>query len=421
MLRCANSASNSLQRTVQWLAGARSYAKSDPERTAVIVSAKRTPIGTFNGNLSSFKGSELGSLAIKAAVSAAGIDGSIIQEAFLGNVVGSGMGQAPARQAVIYAGLPNSVACTTVNKVCASGLKTIIFASQSIQLGQRDVVLAGGFESMSNIPYYLPKARGGYKLGHGQVLDGIITDGLWDVYNDHHMGICAEVCAKEYSFTREQQDAYAIESYKRAAAAWEAGHFKNEIVPVTIKGKKGDQIIDVDEEYTKIDFAKLPTLRPAFDKNGSVTAANSSSINDGAAALIVMSQARAESLGLKPLAKILGYGDAEKAPVEFTTAPSDAIPRALQNAGVTADEVDLWEINEAFSVVALANMHLLNLDHAKVNIYGGAVALGHPIGCSGARIVVTLINALKQQGKRIGSASICNGGGGASAIVIENL
>eukprot|EP01095_Lingulamoeba_sp_RSL-Kostka_P012875 TRINITY_DN519_c0_g1_i1.p1 TRINITY_DN519_c0_g1~~TRINITY_DN519_c0_g1_i1.p1 ORF type:complete len:423 (-),score=209.85 TRINITY_DN519_c0_g1_i1:204-1472(-) len=389
--------------------------------TPVIVSAKRTPIGSFNGSLASLKGSELGAIAIKAAMGEAGINQDDVNECFMGNVVSAGMGQAPARQSLIYAGLPNSVPCTTVNKVCASGMKSVIFAAQQIQLGQSECIVAGGFESMSNIPYYLPKARTGYRYGNGVLEDGILVDGLWDVYNDHHMGLAAEVCAEDYSFTREQQDEFATLSYKRAAAASENGAFKNEITPVEIKSKKGTTVVDVDEEFSRVKFDKMGSLPTPFKKDGSVTAANASSLNDGASALIIMGKEKAEKEKYPILAEIIGYGDAAKSPVEFTTAPAEATPIALANAGISADEVDLWEINEAFSVVVLANMKLMNLNVDNVNVNGGAVSLGHPIGCSGARIITTLVHALKNQNKEIGCASICNGGGGASAIVIRNV
>jgi acetyl-CoA C-acetyltransferase len=379
----------------------------------------RTPIGSFGGSLSSFSASQLGSITVKEALNQAGIEGSQVGECFFGNVVSAGMGQAPARQAILFAGLPDSIPCTTVNKVCASGMKSIMFAAQSIQLGQQNTIIAGGMESMSNIPYYVPKARNGYRYGHGELLDGVLKDGLWDVYNDSHMGMAAEHCSKTENISRKEQDDYAIESYTRAADAHKSGAFDAEIVAVEVKSRKETKQITDDEEYHRVDFSKVPNLRPAFDKEGTVTAANASSLNDGSSALVVMSLARAQDLGLKPLAKIVGYGDAARKPIEFTMAPADAIPIALRMAGVSIKDIDFWEINEAFSVVALANMKRLNLDHKKVNVNGGAVGLGHPIGSSGARIVTTLTHLLRNQDKKYGCAAICNGGGGASAIVLE--
>merc|ERR1712137_1141586 len=396
----------------------RKYCSSNGN-TAVIVSAVRTPIGSFGGSLSSFSGSQLGSLAIQEAINRAGIDSRQVEEAILGNVLSAGMGQAPARQAALFAGLPISVPCTTVNKVCASGMKSVMFAAQAIQLGQQNTVVAGGFESMSNTPYYVPKARNGYRYGHGEIIDGILKDGLWDVYNDAPMGMAAEHCAKAEKFSREEQDDYAIESYKRAADAHKRGAFKDEIVPIEVRSKKETKEIYDDEEYHRINFEKVPSLRPAFDSEGTVTAANASSLNDGASALVIMSLKRAKELELKPLAKIIGYGDAARKPIEFTVAPADAIPFALRRAGISQKDVDYWEINEAFSVVALANIKRLELDPKKVNVNGGAVALGHPIGSSGARIITTLVHLLRNEDKRYGCAAICNGGGGASAIVLE--
>eukprot|EP01089_Gocevia_fonbrunei_P014063 TRINITY_DN3772_c0_g1_i2.p1 TRINITY_DN3772_c0_g1~~TRINITY_DN3772_c0_g1_i2.p1 ORF type:complete len:416 (+),score=126.92 TRINITY_DN3772_c0_g1_i2:38-1285(+) len=387
----------------------------------VIVSAVRTPVGSFGGSLSSLSASKLGAIAVSNAVKAAGIQPNDVQEVYMGNVISAGMGQAPARQATIFAGLPESVITTTVNKVCASGMKSIMLSAQSIMTGQSEILVAGGMESMSNVPYYLPKARNGYKYGHGQVLDGLLHDGLWDVYNDHHMGMCGEACATKYNISREMQDNYAVESYKRAAAAVKAGAFAQEIVPVSIPQKKGPALeISEDEEYKKIDFDKVPKLSSAFKKDGTVTAANASSLNDGASALIIMSEAKAKEKGLTPLARIIGFGDAEMAPIDFPIAPSMAIPKALKHAGITdINSVDFWEINEAFSVVSLANMQLLGIKHEKLNVLGGAVGLGHPIGSSGARIVVTLAHLLKNKNAKIGVAAICNGGGGASAIVLE--
>lgn len=386
-----------------------------------IISAVRTPIGSFGGSLSSLSASQLGATAIKAAVERAGIDPAQVQEVFMGNVLTANVGQAPATQAAKFAGLPD-VPSTTINKVCASGTKALMFAAQSIALGENDIVVAGGMESMSNVPYYLDKARNGYRLGDGQIIDGLVKDGLWDVYNNYHMGSAAELCAAECNISREDQDAFAIESYKRSQAAQAEGKFKNEIVKVEIKDRKGEiTLIENDEEVNAVKFEKIPSLKPAFKKDGTVTAANASTLNDGAAALVLMSKAKADELGLKPLARILSYADAQQAPEWFTTAPSKAIPRALERAGIKAAEVDYYEINEAFSVVALANNQILKLDPAKVNVNGGAVSLGHPLGASGARIIVTLLNVLKQKGGKIGVAAICNGGGGASAMVIENL
>ena len=385
------------------------------------MSAVRTPIGSFGGNLSTVSATRLGATAIKAAVEKAAIKPADVQEVFMGNVLSANLGQAPATQAAKFAGLPD-VPATTINKVCASGTKAIMFGAQSIALGLNDIVVAGGMENMSSVPYFLDKARNGYRLGNGEIIDGLVKDGLWDVYNNYHMGSAAELCATDCNISREEQDTYAIESYKRSQAAQASGKFNDEIVPVEITDRKGEvTVISADEEPTAVKFEKIPSLKPVFKKDGSVTAANASALNDGAAALVLMSKEKAEELGLKPIAKILGYADAQQAPEWFTTAPSKAIPRALENAGIDASQVDYYEINEAFSVVALANNQILNLDAAKVNVNGGAVSLGHPLGASGARIVVTLLNVLKQNGGKIGVAGICNGGGGASAIVIEYL
>jgi acetyl-CoA C-acetyltransferase len=390
-------------------------------KEVVIVSAVRTPIGSFGGILSGFSATQLGALAIKAAVVRAGIKTADVQEVYMGNVLSANLGQAPATQAAKFAGLPD-VPSTTINKVCASGTKAIMLAAQSIALGQNDVVVAGGMESMSNVPYYLDKARTGYRLGHGQLTDGLLKDGLWDVYNDYHMGSAAELCASECNISREEQDAFAISSYKRAQAAQTAGKFTPEIVAVEVKDRKGEiTLIDKDEEPFAVKFDKIPGLKPVFKKDGTVTAANASTLNDGAAALVLMSADKAKELGLKPLARILAYADAQQAPEWFTTAPSKAIPLALQRAEKTISDVDFFEINEAFSVVSLANNKELGLTEDKVNVNGGAVALGHPLGASGARIMVTLISVLAQNHGKIGVAGICNGGGGASAIVIENL
>ena len=387
-----------------------------------IVSAVRTPIGSFGGSLSGFTAIELGSKAIAGALQKSGVDAAQVNEVFMGNVVSAGLGQAPARQASIGAGIGHHVPCTTVNKVCASGMKSVMFGAQSIMLGINDVVVAGGMESMSNIPYYIPKARFGYKYGHGQMIDGLMHDGLWEAYNHFPMGSCADNTAREMNISREEQDAYAITSYKRAAAATEQGKFKEEIIPVEIPQRKGDPVImDADEEYKHVNFEKLPGLRPVFNKDGTVTAANASTINDGAAALILVSKKKLDELGLKPLAKIRGFADAAREPMWFTTAPALAIPKALKHAGVEKSEVDFYEINEAFSVVAIANNRQLELDPERVNVNGGAVALGHPLGTSGARIIATLNTVLSQNNGKIGVAGICNGGGGASAIVIEKM
>ena len=391
-------------------------------KEVVIISAVRTPIGSFGGALSSLSATELGAIALKGALEKAGVAASEVQQVIMGNVISANLGQAPARQAAKKAGLPDTVECTTVNKVCASGSKAIMMAAQTIMLGQADVILAGGMESMSNVPYYLDKARFGAKYGHGQMIDGLVRDGLWDPYHDYAMGNAAENTAKEMGFTREQQDAFAIESYTRSAAAAKNGKKKDEIVPVTIEGRGKTTVIEDDEEYLKVDFAKVPGLKPAFIKDGgTVTAANASTLNDGAAAVLLMSREKADELGLTPIGRILGFADAEQAPEWFTTSPALAIPKALKNAGKTAADVDFYEINEAFSVVSLANNKLLNLEGSKVNVYGGAVSLGHPLGASGARIVTTLLNVLKNEGGKIGVTGICNGGGGASAIVVERL
>ncbi len=387
-----------------------------------IVSAVRTPIGSFGGALSGVSATDLGGQAIKGALAKAGVEGSMVEEVFMGNVVSANLGQAPARQAAVAAGLGYNVPCTTINKVCSSGMKAAMIGAQSIMIGQRDVVVAGGMESMSNIPFYVPNARFGYKYGNGELVDGLVRDGLFEVYYKFPMGNCADNTAKEMGITREQQDEYAINSYKRSAEAWKNGLFKNEVIPVEVPQRRGDAIqVDHDEEYSNVKFEKIPGLRPVFSKEGTVTAANASTINDGAAALVLMSKEKAEELGVKPLAKIIGFGDAAQDPIWFTTAPSLAIPPALKMAGVDKSNVDYYEINEAFSAVALANIQKLDLDADKVNVNGGAVALGHPLGASGARIMATLINVLDQKDASIGVAGICNGGGGASAIVLERM
>lgn len=390
-------------------------------KEVVIVSAVRTPIGSFGGSLAQFSATQLGGFAIKAAIEKAGLKPEQIQEVYMGNVLSANLGQAPATQAAKFAGLPDLPA-TTINKVCASGTKAIMLAAQSIANGDNDIIVAGGMESMSNVPYYLDKARNGYRLGHGQITDGLVKDGLWDVYNDYHMGSAAELCATECNISREAQDNFAITSYKRAQAAQTSGKFAGEIIAVEVKDRKGDiTLVDTDDEPTAVKFDKIPSLKPVFKKDGTVTAANASTLNDGAAALVLMSADKAKELGLTPLAKILGYADAQQAPEWFTTAPSKAIPLALHKANISIKDVDYFEINEAFSVVSLANNKLLNLNEDQVNVNGGAVSLGHPLGASGARIVVTLLSVLTQNEGKIGVAGICNGGGGASALVIEKL
>jgi acetyl-CoA C-acetyltransferase len=390
-------------------------------KEVVIVSATRTPIGSFGGSLASLSATQLGSIVIKSAVDKAGLKPEQIQEVYMGNVLSANLGQAPATQAAIFAGLP-SLPATTINKVCASGMKAIMLAAQSIALGQNEIVVAGGMECMSNVPYYLDKARNGYRLGNGQITDGLIKDGLWDVYNDYHMGAAAELCAVECNISREEQDAFAIESYKRSQKSQSEGKFEQEITPVELKDKKGGvTLFAEDEEPKAVKFDKIPSLNPVFKKEGTVTAANASTLNDGAAAVVLMSKDKADKLGIKPLARIIAYADAQQAPEWFTTSPSKAIPLALHRAGLVADEIDFFEINEAFSVVSIANNQLLKLDPEKVNVNGGAVSLGHPLGASGARIIVTLVHVLQQNNGKYGAAGICNGGGGASAMVLENF
>ncbi|KLT63730.1 acetyl-CoA C-acyltransferase [Pedobacter sp. BMA] len=390
-------------------------------KEVVIVSAVRTPIGSFGGSLSQFSATQLGGFAIKAAIEKAGLQPAQIQEVYMGNVLSANLGQAPATQAAKIAGLPDLPA-TTINKVCASGTKAIMLAAQSIGNGDQDIVVAGGMESMSNVPYYLDKARNGYRLGHGQLTDGLVKDGLWDVYNDYHMGSAAELCASECNISREDQDNFAIESYRRAQAAQTSGKFSGEIIPIEVKDRKGEiTVIDTDDEPYAVKFDKIPSIKPVFKKDGTVTAANASTLNDGAAALVLMSLEKAQELGLKPIARILGYADAQQAPEWFTTTPSKAIPLALQKANTPLASVDFFEINEAFSVVSIANNQNLNLNPEQVNVNGGAVSLGHPLGASGARIVVTLLSVLEQNNGKIGVAGICNGGGGASALVIEKM
>lgn len=391
-------------------------------RNVVIVEAKRTPVGSFGGSLSSYSAPELGAATITEIMKSTGIDPQQIQEVVFGNVLTAGIGQAPARQAALKAGLSELTPATAVNKVCASGMKAIMIAANQIQLSEADIIVAGGMESMSNVPYYLQKHRFGSKLGHTQAEDGIIKDGLWDVYNDFHMGNAAELCAKECNISRDQQDEYAITSYKRAIKAHEEGYFDDEVIEIKVKDRKGNTSkVKMDEELKRIDYDKVPKLSPVFDKEGTVTPANASSINDGAAAVLLMSEEKAEELGLTPLARVVSQASAAKKPEWFTTAPADAIPKALKRADLDKDDVDLFEINEAFSVVSLINNQILELDPEKVNIHGGAVSIGHPIGCSGARIMVTLIHALKRTGGQWGCAGICNGGGGASSMVVEML
>ena len=388
-------------------------------KDVVIGSAVRTPIGSFMGSLSSVEAPKLGAIAIKGALEKINLDPNSIDEVLMGHVVQAGTGQAPARQAAIFAGIPNTVPCTTVNKVCSSGMKTIMQAAQSIALGDADIIVAGGMENMSKIPHYY-HARTAKKFGPAQMEDGLQKDGLVDAYNKEAMGVCADACATEYGFSREDQDAFAVQSYKRSAEAWNRGNFDNEVVPVEVPQRRGEPIIVTkDEEFSNVKLEKIPSLRPAFTKDGTVTAANASTINDGAAALVLMSKDKAQELGLEPLATIKSYADAAREPEWFTVAPAKALPKALKKANIQIDDVDYFEFNEAFSVVGLANMKILNLNDSKVNVNGGAVSLGHPLGCSGARIVVTLLHVLEQNNGKIGAAAICNGGGGASALILE--
>lgn len=390
-------------------------------KEVVIVSAVRTPIGTLQGTLSSIPATSLGARVIEEALKKSGVGKDAVDEVIMGNVLTAGEGQAPARQAALFAGLPESVTCMTINKVCGSGLKAVMLAAQAIQCGDADVVVAGGMESMSNVPYLLEKARTGYRMGHGQLIDGMIKDGLWDVYNDFHMGNAAELCAKECNIPRESQDAFAKQSFERALKAQADGAFKEEIVPVTIKDKKGDLLITEDDGPKKANFEKMPTLKPAFQKDGTVTAANASSINDGAAALVVMSAEKAKSLGLRPLVRIVAQASSARKPEWFTTAPIDAIGKVLKKADLSLSDVDLFEINEAFAVVALAAANQLSIPQDKLNVHGGAIALGHPIGASGARILTTLIHAMNRHQRKRGMAAICIGGGEASAVIVERL
>lgn len=389
-------------------------------REVVIVSAVRTPMGSFGGSLSSISATKLGAAAIKGAIEKAKINPKIINEVYMGNVLQANLGQAPTKQAAIFANLSEDIPCTTINKVCSSGMKSIMLGAQSIMCGDNEVVIAGGMENMSSVPHYMKKGRTGQKLGDMKLIDGLIIDGLTDVYNNVHMGVCAEKCATEMNCSREEQDAFAIESYKRSTAAWESGKFTNEVIPIEIPQRKGDAlVISEDEEYKNVKLEKIPSLRPVFDKKGTITAANASTLNDGASALVLMSAEKAAKLKITPLAKIVSYADASQEPEWFTTAPAKALPIALDKAGISMTDVDFYELNEAFSVVGLANMKILELDPKKVNVNGGAVSLGHPLGSSGSRIIVTLINVLQQNGGKIGAAGICNGGGGASAMVIK--
>lgn len=391
-------------------------------KTVYIVSAVRTPMGSFGGSLKDVPATKLGAIAIKGAVEKAGISPDMVNEVLMGSVLQANLGQAPARQAAKYAGLPDNVICTTVNKVCASGMKAIVLGAQSILLGDADVVVAGGMENMSSAPFYIENMRWGNKYGNTGIIDALQKDGLTDCYSNFAMGCAADIIAAEDKISREEQDAFAIESYKRSQAAWEAGKFNDEIIPVQIPSKKGDPlVISKDEEPWNVKFDKIPGLKPAFTKEGTVTAANASTMNDGAAAVVLMSKEKADALGIKPIAILRSYADAEQDPTYFTTTPSIAVPKAVEKAGLTMADVDFVELNEAFSVVGIVNTKRMNLDAAKVNVNGGAVSLGHPLGCSGARIIVTLIHVLKQNNAKIGAAGICNGGGGASAVVIENV
>ena len=390
-------------------------------KEVVIVSAVRTPMGSFGGSLSSVPATKLGAAAIKGAIDKINLDPKEIQEVYMGNVLQANLGQAPARQAAVFAGINENVPCTTVNKVCASGMKSISLAAQSIKCGDAEVVVAGGMENMSMVPHYY-SARNAVKLGDVKVLDGMVKDGLTDVYNKVHMGVCADQCADEHNITREDQDNFAINSYKKSADAWSNGNFSEEVVPVSVPQRRGDDVIvSEDEEYKNVKLEKIPQLRAVFNKEGTVTAANASTLNDGASALILMSKEKADALGIKPLAKITSYADAAQEPKWFTTAPAKAVPVALEKANLSTSDIDYWELNEAFSVVGIVNTKLLGLNPEKVDVNGGAVALGHPLGSSGSRIIVTLINVLKQNNGKYGAAGICNGGGGASAMVIENL
>lgn len=387
----------------------------------VIVSAVRTPIGSFGGVLSTLSAIDLGAAAIRGALTKAGVSPDLVEEVFMGNVVSANVGQAPAKQAALQAGLPANIPCTTINKVCASGTKAIMLAAQAIQLGQADVIVAGGMESMSNAPYYVPKARFGYRYGNAELVDALAKDGLLDAYDQCAMGVFADATAQKYTISRQEQDAYAVQSYRRAEAATQSGQFNDEIVPVDVTSRKGSVTVSEDEEYKNVFYDKIPSLKPAFTPDGTVTAANASTINDGASALVMMSRRKADELGLTPLARIVAYADAEQEPQWFTTAPTKAVPKALERAGLTAADIDFYEINEAFAVVPLAFSQVLEVPQEKMNVFGGAVSIGHPLGASGARIVTTLINVLHQKNGHFGAVGICNGGGGASAIILEKL
>ena len=389
-------------------------------KEVVIVSAVRTPIGSFGGALSSVSATKLGAAAILGAIDKIKLDKDTIDEVFLGNVLQANLGQAPAKQAAIYAGLSENIPCTTINKVCSSGMKSIMIAAQTIMCGDNDIVIAGGMENMSSVPHYFTKGRTGQKLGNMQLIDGMVKDGLTDVYSNVHMGLCAEKCAKEMNLSREEQDSFAVESYNRSNNSWKSGKFSNEVVHVEVPQRKGDPIlVTEDEEYKNVKLEKIPQLRPVFDKDGTVTAANASTLNDGASALILMSAQKAKEMKIQPIAKIRSFSDAAQEPEWFTTAPAKAVPLAIKKAGLNKNDIDYYELNEAFSVVGLANMKILDINDDKVNVNGGAVSLGHPLGSSGSRIIVTLINVLAQNEAKLGVAGICNGGGGASAMVIE--
>lgn len=390
-------------------------------KKVVIVSAKRTAIGSFQGVFSDTPATTLGSYVIKAVMEDVKLNAELVDEVIMGIVLPAGLGQAPARQAAIYSGLPNSTECLTINKMCGSGLKAVMLAHQAIQLGDAEIIVAGGMENMTLAPYLLPKARAGYRMGNGDIIDSMVYDGLWDVYNNFHMGSCAEACARDFKFTREELDEFAVESYKRTLKAQEDGLFKDEILPITLKSRKGEVVVDTDEEPSKVKFDKISSLRPAFEKDGVVTAANASKINDGAAALLVMSEDKAKELGLKPIAEIIAQASSAKAPIEFTTAPADAIQKVLKKANMKKDDINLFEINEAFAVVSLAVNKILDLDISKVNVNGGAIALGHPIGASGARILTTLLHQMIRQKAEFGLASLCIGGGEASAVIVKQV
>ena len=390
-------------------------------KKVVIVSYSRTPMGSFGGCLSTVSATKLGSIAIKGAMDKINLDPNIIDEVYMGNVISSGLGQAPAKQAAIFAGINNNTPCTTVNKVCSSGMKSVMIAAQSIQAGENDIVIAGGMENMSSVPFYSKDTRFGRKLGNTNLEDGLVSDGLTDVYDNVHMGVCAEICAEEMKISREEQDKFALESYNKSKIAWESGFFNDEITPVKIQSRRGETVVDCDEEYNNINVEKFKSLRTVFKKDGTVTAGNASTINDGAAAIVLMSEDKANEMKIKPIANILAYADTSQEPKWFTTSPTSALEKALKKANIKKESVDFWELNEAFSVVGIANIRKLNIDNTKVNVNGGAVSLGHPLGCSGARILVTLTNILKQRNGTIGAAGICNGGGGASAIIIQNL